>query len=76
MAISQKTIQRVGNSTGIILPPELLQAAGLHRGDAVILRVERGTIVITPMAPLRPEVMEAAERFIARHADALEKLAE
>ncbi len=76
MAIAQKSIQRVGNSSGVIIPPELLHAAGLNRGDAVTLRVERGTIVIAPVQPLRSEVIEAGERFIALHAQALQKLAE
>lgn len=76
MTLALKTIQRVGNSTGIVLPPEVLRAAGLHRGDAVTVRVERGAIVISPVEALRPEVMEAGERVIARYSEVFRKLAE
>ncbi len=76
MTIALKTIQRIGNSTGIILPPEVLLAAGLHRGDQVTVRVERGDIVISPVEALRPEVMEAGERVISRYSDVFRKLAQ
>lgn len=76
MALAYKTVQRVGNSTGILLPPEILRDAGIERGDEVLVTAERGQIRIVPVSPVRAEVMEGIEWFISNHADALRKLAE
>ena len=67
MALAHKQLQRIGNSTGVVLSPELLHEAGLQRGDEVIIRAERGRIVILPRVPIRPEVMEAADAVIAQY---------
>ena len=75
MALTHKQLQRVGNSTGVVLPPEVLVAAGLQRGDEITIRAERGQIVISPRVPLRDEVLRAAEVVIARYDEVFRRLA-
>jgi putative addiction module antidote len=76
MSIVHKHVQRVGNSSGVVLPPEILAEAGLKRGDEIVIRAEQGTIVITARTPVRAEVMRAAEVVIARYDDVFRKLAQ
>lgn len=76
MGIVHKHLQRIGNSTGVVLPPELLAEAGLKRGDEIVLRAERGQIVISVREPLRVEVVQAAEAVIARYDGVFRKLAQ
>ncbi len=76
MALAHKTVQRVGNSTGVILPPEILAEAGLERGDEIVIVAERGKVIISPRVPIREEVMAAADAVIARYDDVFRKLAQ
>ena len=76
MALAHKHLQRVGNSTGVVLPPEILEEAGIQRGDEILIRAERGRIVISPRTPIRSEVIAAAETVIARYDDVFRKLAQ
>jgi putative addiction module antidote len=76
MALVHKVIQRIGNSSGVVLPPDVLRAAGIERGDEVIVRAERGQILISPRTPMREEVLEAAEQVIARYEDVFRRLAQ
>jgi|JI10StandDraft_1071094.scaffolds.fasta_scaffold1092942_2 putative addiction module antidote len=75
MAVVHKQLQRVGNSTGVVLPPEVLREAGLERGDDILIQVERGRIVILPRVPLREDVLLAAEEVIARYGEVFDRLA-
>lgn len=76
MALAHKHLQRVGNSTGVVFPPEILEEAGLARGDEILVVAERGRIVLSPRTPIRPEVIAAAETVIARYDDVFRKLAQ
>lgn len=76
MSLTHKLLQRVGNSTGVVLPPEILKEAGLERGDEIEIRAERGRIVICPRTPIREEVMLAAESVVSRYDAVFRKLAE
>lgn len=75
MALVHKQLQRIGNSTGVVLPPEILLDAGIQRGDEILIVAERGRIVISPRTPIREEVVQAAETVIARYDDVFQKLA-
>lgn len=75
MTLAHKVVQRVGNSTGVVLPPEILKEAGLERGDEIVIRAERGQIIISPRVPIREEVLRAAEDVMARYDDVFRKLA-
>jgi putative addiction module antidote len=76
MALVRKTVQRVGNSSGVVLPPEILKEAGIERGDEILIRAERGQIVISACVPIREEVIEAAETVMARYDGVFRKLAQ
>jgi antitoxin MazE len=52
---------RIGNSRGLRLPKPLLEQAGLE--DEVEIRVERGTLIIAPVATPRAGWAESAEKF-------------
>lgn len=75
MATALKHLQRVGNSTGVVLPPEILAEAGIQRGDEILIQAERGKIIISPRSPVREEVIQAAEAVIARNDDVFRRLA-
>lgn len=76
MALVQKSLQRIGNSTGLVLSTDLLRDAGLERDDEVLVHAEAGRITITRLDPSFDELVAAAERFVAAHPNAIRKLAE
>ncbi|GEM_PF-686259 len=76
MGVARKKLQRIGNSTGLVLPVELLREAGMGRGEEVLLHVEDGRLIITRLDPAFDEMVAAADRFVAAHPNALRKLAE
>ena len=47
-ATSNARLGRIGNSTGLTLSREVLDAAGLERGAEVRVEAEPGRIVVTP----------------------------
>lgn len=61
MAVAFKHLQRVGDSTGLVLSPEI--------------QAERGKIIISPRSPAREAVIQAAEAVIARYDDVFRRLA-
>ena len=75
MSLKQKSLQRIGNSTGLILPQDLLQEAGLKRDDEVLVHAENGRITITRLDPEFDQMVAAADRFVAAHPNALRELA-
>jgi putative addiction module antidote len=76
MALAHRKLQRIGNSTGIVISADLLREAGLAQGDEVIVRVEKGRVVITALDPDFDELVAAADRFVSDHPNALKKLGE
>jgi antitoxin component of MazEF toxin-antitoxin module len=76
MALVHKTLQRIGNSTGLVLTTDLLRDAGLERDDEVLVHAEAGRIVITRLDPNFDDLFAAADRFVAAHPNAIRKLAE
>lgn len=74
MAVAIKRLQRVGNSTGIVLPPEILKVAGLGRSDEVVVHVEAGVITLRRLDPDFDKLVAAADRFVAAYPNALRKL--
>lgn len=76
MAVARRKLQKVGNSTGVVVPAEMLRDAGLASGDEVLVHSERGRLVITALDPAFDEMVAAADRFVSLHPNALRKLAE
>jgi putative addiction module antidote len=69
-------VKKIGNSTGLILPKELLARLKLAEGDKlhVVEQTERG-LKLTPYDPKHAEGMEIARRSFRRYADAYKALA-
>lgn len=69
-------IKRIGNSTGLILPKELLARLKLAEGDKlhVVEQTERG-LKLTPYDPKHTRAMEIARRSFRRYADTYRALA-
>jgi putative addiction module antidote len=66
----------VGNSTGVILPKELLERLRLDKGDTLYVVETPGGIELTPYDPEFAAQMEAAEKVMREDRDALKRLAE
>jgi putative addiction module antidote len=75
MGVARKKIQKIGNSAGVIVPRELLADSGMNAGDEVVMHAEKGRIVITRLDPDFDAMVDAADRFVALHSNALAKLA-
>lgn len=69
-------IRKIGNSTGIIFPKELLARLKLKAGDSlyVIEQTERG-IKLSPYDPKHSEAMDIARRGFRKYADTFKALA-
>jgi putative addiction module antidote len=69
-------IKKIGNSTGLILPKELLARLKLSEGDKlyVIEQTERG-IKLSPYDPKHAGAMEIARRSFRKYADTYKALA-
>jgi putative addiction module antidote len=66
----------IGNSTGIVLPREILERLRVQKGDSLyVLETPQG-IELTPYNPEFAAQMEAAEQVMREDRDALRKLAE
>jgi putative addiction module antidote len=75
MAMTLK-LTTVGNSTGIILPRELLEKLHVEKGDLLhVLEVPDG-ITLTPLNPEFARQMDVAETVMRRRRNMLRKLAE
>lgn len=75
MARSLKLTQ-VGNSTGIVLPRNLLDRLHVGRGDLLYLIETPAGVELTPYDPEVAAQMEAAEEVMCEGRDVLRKLAE
>jgi putative addiction module antidote len=69
-------IKKIGNSTGLILPKELLARLGLKQGDAVIVTEgpER-SLAVTPYADDDDETMRIAREVMGEYKNTLKALA-
>ena len=60
-------LTKVGNSTGLTLPRDVLAAADLQRGDAVAVEVRDGRIEISKTDDSYNRAMDIGRRFSARY---------
>jgi putative addiction module antidote len=69
-------VRKIGNSTGLILPKELLARLKLSEGDKlhVVEQTERG-LKLTPYDPKHAKAMEIARRSFRKYADTYRALA-
>lgn len=75
MAIETK-VRKIGNSLGIVLPKEALNALKVEEGTSLYLtEAPEGSMRVTPDRPGFAEKMEIAERLMNRYRNALRELA-
>lgn len=66
----------VGNSTGIILPKELLEKLRVKKGDTLHVLETPGGIELTPLDPEFARQMDVAEGVMREDRDILHRLAQ
>jgi putative addiction module antidote len=69
-------ITTVGNSSGVILPKELLARLRLEKGDELYALETPGGIVLTTYDPELAAQMDVAERIMREDRQVLHKLAQ
>lgn len=68
-------VTTVGNSTGVVLPKEVLSRLKLQKGDVLYLTETPEGYKITPYDEEFARQMEAAERVMRENRDVLRELA-
>lgn len=68
-------VTTVGNSTGVVLPKEVLSRLKLQKGDVLYLTETPDGYKITPYDEEFARQMEAAERIMRENRDVLRELA-
>ncbi len=66
----------VGNSTGVVLPKEILSRLRIGRGDQLYVAETSEGIELTPYNPRLAAQMEIAEQVMRDDRDVLRKLGE
>ncbi len=75
MAIETK-VRKIGNSLGIVLPKEALQALKVKEGDTLFLtEAPKCSLRLTPENPGFDEKMKVAESLMNRYRNAFRELA-
>ena len=69
-------VTAIGNSTGVILPKELLEKLRVGRGDELIATETPGGVVLSAYDADFAAQMDVAERVMREDRDLLRKLAE
>lgn len=69
-------IKRIGNSTGVILPKELLARLQLKQGDFLfVTELPEGGLKLVPRDPAFEKGMEVARKAMRTYRNALRELA-
>jgi putative addiction module antidote len=69
-------IQKIGDSLGVILPPDVVERLQLHEGQTLYAsNGPNGTVSISLVAPDRRDVMAVAEDLANRYHETLKALA-
>jgi len=69
-------VSAIGNSTGVILPKEVLERLRVGRGDELMVRETPDGIVLSPYDPELAGQMDVAEKIMRKRRNLLRKLAE
>ncbi|QQR91329.1 MAG: AbrB/MazE/SpoVT family DNA-binding domain-containing protein [Myxococcales bacterium] len=69
-------VTAIGNSSGVILPNDLLAKLRVNRGDHLYLIETPSGFELSPYDPDFEEQMEAAEKIMRRDRTVLKKLSE
>ena len=69
-------VSAIGNSTGVILPKDVLERLRVDRGDELMVRETPDGIVLSPYDPELARQMDVAEKIMREDRDLLRKLAQ
>jgi putative addiction module antidote len=69
-------VSAIGNSTGVILPKDVLERLRVDRGDELMVRETPDGIVLSPYDPELARQMDVAEKIMRKRRNLLKKLAE
>lgn len=69
-------VTTVGNSTGIVLPRELLHKLKIQKGDTLYVTETPDGVQMTPYDEKFVRVMDAAAKIMHENRDVLRKLAQ
>jgi len=69
-------VTAIGNSTGVILPKELLEKLRVSRGDELMVQETPDGIMLSPFDAEFVRQMEVAEKIMRKRRNLLRKLAE
>jgi putative addiction module antidote len=69
-------VTTVGNSTGIVLPKELLTKLNIQKGDTLYVTETPDGVQMTPYDEKFVRVMDAAAKIMHENRDVLRKLAQ
>ena len=76
MGLAIRKLQRIGNSTGVVIPAELLREAKMERGSEVSMHAEHGKVTLVLLDSDFDRLTALAESVISDHPNALRKLAQ
>ena len=68
-------VKKIGNSTGLILPKELLARMRLEQGDWLYVTETTEGVMLTPHDPTFEKGMDVAKRAMKTYRNALKELA-
>ena len=68
-------LRKVGNSTGVILPQEVLAALDVNEGDTLFFTQSPDGYRVTPYDPAFERQMEVAQKVMKRDRNMLRELA-
>jgi putative addiction module antidote len=69
-------ITTIGNSSGVVLPKEVMAKLHVEKGDQLYITETPNGIELTPYDEEFASQMESARRVMRKHRDVLRKLAE
>ena len=69
------TVTKIGNSTGVILPKEVVARLKVKKGDSVFLTETSDGYSLSPYDPEFETQMAAARKGMAKYRNALHELA-
>jgi len=69
-------ITTVGNSSGVVLPKDVMAKLRVEKGDQLYITETPNGIELTPYDEEFAKQMESARRVMRKHRDVLRKLAE
>ncbi len=74
MALTKK-LMKIGNSTGVIIPNDILQTIGLQEGSEVEIVIEKNGIFLKPMNLKDYKIMKTFLSVMEDYDETLRKLA-